>query len=135
MAIADGSGDIIKDFGILVHKGTPAASTAITKGQVLVNQNGEGWNPSTTTDTGPFGVALEDAASAASPSAIKILLRGVVRVTAGAAVDEGEWVIPHTGGEVKPFGSPAGTGNLKQIIGMALEDISATAAGKVLLGY
>jgi len=136
MAIADGSGDVSKVYGLLVVKGTPKASTAITKGQVVVNQGGGGWEPATSSFTGPFRVALEDASAAASPSAIKLLVKGVVKLTAGAAVNEGSWVKPHTNsGEVQEFGSPAGTGNLKQIVGQALEDIGAGEAGKVLIGY
>jgi hypothetical protein len=137
MAIVDGAGDIMKTFDILVHKGTPRASTALTKGQVVINRGG-GYRPVAGSEEGPFFVALETVASAASPSYSRFLKRGVIRLSAHLTVNEGDWVQPARTafpGEIEPWASPAGTGNLKMIVGVALEDISADAVGKVLIGY
>ena len=136
MAIASGSGSVMREFDFMEIKGTPKVSTAITKGQVLVNWNGQGYRPSFANGHGPYYVALETAASAASPSDIKILKRGVVKLTAQAATNEGSWVVPASNaGEVTPFTSPAGTTKLACIVGVALEDVSAAECGKFLIGY
>ena len=137
MAIASGSGSVMREFDFMEIKGLPKASTAITKGQVLVRYaSDDGYRPSFSNAHGPFFVALEDAASAASPDYIKVIKRGVVKLTAQSGVEEGEWVIPGSNaGEVTPYTSPAGTTKLASIVGVALEDITATEAGKVLIGY
>jgi hypothetical protein len=135
MAIATGSGSVMKEFDFMAIKVTPKASTAITKGEVLVNQNGNGWEPSFNGAHGPFMVALEDVASAASPSDVSMLRRGVVKLTAQADTKEGEFVKPGSNsGEVTPL-TTFGTADLKGIVGSALEDVDATECGKFLIGY
>lgn len=127
----------MKVFDLMVNGGTPRANTALTKGQVLVNR-GAGYRPVAGSETGPFFVALEDAASAASPADIKVAKRGVIHLSAHLAINEGDWVQPARTaypGEIEPWASPAGTGNLSMIVGVALEDISADDIGQVLIGY
>ncbi len=137
MAIASDGGQVMREFDFMEIKGLPKASTAITKGEVLVRYTtDDGYRPSFANAHGPFFVALETAASSATPSEIKVLKRGVVKLTADATVEEGQWVVPGTNqGEVAPYASPAGTTKLASIVGVALEDITAKAAGKVLIGY
>jgi hypothetical protein len=138
MAIATDGGQVMREFDFMEIKGLPKASTAITKGEVLVRYTtDDGYRPSFANAHGPFFVALETAASSATPSEIKVLKRGVVKLTAESDVEEGQWVVPAgtNAGEVDPIASPFGTTSLASIIGVALEDIDAADAGKVLIGY
>jgi hypothetical protein len=128
----------MKEFDCLVLKGTPKASVAITKGEVLVRYAGDdGYRPAFPNAHGPFFIALQIAASSATPSDIMIAKRGVIKLTAESDVEEGQWVVPAAtnAGEVDPISSPFGTTSLASIVGVALEDITKGTAGKILVGY
>jgi hypothetical protein len=121
MAIGDLKGD-----ECVVIEGT--AGTTITKGQTVHLESDGFWDPVVDTDTGKFGVAIEDAASAA---AVRVCIWGRVETTAwGAAVKKGAVCMAATTGYVITTDNGATGEN----VGTAMTAFDSSGVGTLWVG-
>lgn len=127
------AGDIAKEAGLRVE--TITFVEDVSKGDVITIATGEKADI-TAGEPGPFGVALHDVDYSEDPYGEVAVAPSVVYLTAGTGgFTAFTHVMPsETGGEegtVVDVSSPA----FNEVVGTALETVTATNVGKVQLGY
>jgi len=90
------AGDVKYEFNYMVLPTSKNSTAAITKGEVVSLKDGR---KTAAADGGPFGVAIADIANAAEMKG-KVLIKGVVDVTASGQIGQFNFVKPDTNGKV-----------------------------------
>ncbi len=90
------AGDVKYEFNYMVLPTSKNAAAAITKGEVVSLKDGR---KTAALDPGPFGVAIADIANATDMKG-KVLIKGVVDVTASGQVGQFNFVKPDANGKV-----------------------------------
>lgn len=125
------SGDIKKEYDLMVQPGDVKAATAVAKGQVVVNK-GSDFEPCSSGDGGDFAVALDAVTATATDRSTKLLWKGIVEVTCTTAVNYGDNVVADDAGKVKKTTIDT-VAEVQSIVGTALETLAASGQLTIIL--
>jgi hypothetical protein len=121
--------NIMKTYDIYVEKFSAKSATAVAEGQ-LVHYDTDGWAPADVNATNACGVAQDTVTAAATDRDLRVLLRGVVKVTSSGAITEGDYVKPSaTAGQIQ-----SALDSDDEIIGTATETVTPSGTVTILLG-
>lgn len=132
------AGDIVKTAAFIAEEVAVDTDEDISKGEIINDVGGAGFEQADAGTKGPFMVALEDHDySEETTHKITAAIKGIVKVKklAGSAIAQGRWVeVSSTAGAVTQWDYTT-PGDHFDIVGIAMDDAASAATEvAVLLG-